>query len=224
MADARIIREKLSQIATRAKRFQVELYLLRFLLCGLLAGLVVVSIYKFTPLPFSVGGMIITLGAISLLAGLGWGLRRQVSLFAAAKLTDLRLGLKERIGSAFEVLRRMEENDIFAALVSDAAQYARAVESTKVLPHRWTKETKFLAVTTAVILALFFTPHYRSQRAREAMETAKVIQEEGKKIKESAKKAKVVRQTVLELQAESILRTHRRDNNVTGDNINGYGK
>ncbi len=43
-------------------------------------------------------------------------------------------------------------------------------------------------------------------------------------VKVPAKKAKVVRQTVLELQAESILRTHRRDNNVTGDNINGYGK
>ena len=43
-------------------------------------------------------------------------------------------------------------------------------------------------------------------------------------VKVPAKKAKVVRQTVLELQAESILRAHRRENGVSGDNTNGYGK
>ncbi len=43
-------------------------------------------------------------------------------------------------------------------------------------------------------------------------------------VKVPLKRAKVVRQTVLELQAESILRTHRRENGVSGNNTNGYGK
>ena len=38
------------------------------------------------------------------------------------------------------------------------------------------------------------------------------------------KRAKIAQQTVLELQAESILRTHRQGTGVTGENTNGYGK
>ncbi|MBI3988274.1 MAG: hypothetical protein HY347_01515 [candidate division NC10 bacterium] len=116
--------------------------------------------------PFSiVGGTLAALGAL-------YGVSRPISRFQAARLADARLGLKERLATALEVLESGEGGEVAAALLGDAAKTAQTISAKKVFPFRPLQEGRFLLLFVLVFFLLPPLPFQRGAGENGAKETS----------------------------------------------------
>ncbi|MGO8673010.1 MAG: hypothetical protein ACLQVD_16835 [Capsulimonadaceae bacterium] len=149
--------------------------------CGLLPDWITLPVF----IPLAIG-----LGA---LVGAFIASRRPMPLMAAARLTETRLGLKERLSSAleFEQYSRNPRDPIPSLLVRmqqrDAVEYAGAVRPRDAVPFRMPWELKaFLISLVVLVLALFVPSLPMFTPLAEQIERG-IVAREGAKLQQAAR-------------------------------------
>ncbi len=148
-SDGSIVQRKLQELRRRAKTLQGFTWALRFVGGGLVVSFPFLLLRDLLSLrfpPFS----FVALGALGAL----YGVSRPLSRFQVAQLADARLGLKERLATAVEVLEKGEDGEVVAALLRDAAKTAQRISAEEVFPFRPLKEGRFLLLLALVFFLL----------------------------------------------------------------------
>jgi len=128
--------------------------------------------------------------AVGAIAGALWPTERGL----AARVTDRRLALAERVSSAVAFLERAGGTalDPFEALVvEDAAAKLGGVSVAHVVPMRLPRVWRYGVVLSAVAVGLAFLPPYRSKAHREAAADRQAIIAEGERLETLAREEEV---------------------------------
>jgi len=117
---------------------------------------------------------------------------KPISIMAAARIAETRLGLKERLSSALEFgTARSDRDPIPPILVQlqqrDAAMYATHIRPKEAVPFKWPWQLKALIAMTVVLivaiivpnLPMFVSPNERNERG--------IVNQEGKKLEQEAR-------------------------------------
>lgn len=97
-------------------------------------------------------GAVIGLGGLAALALLAGGLLVRPSRLRAALEFDSRLGLKERLSTAIELVHRPDRFALAQFQVADAARHAAGIDPRKAYPFRFSRLDTGLAVMAALLL------------------------------------------------------------------------
>ncbi len=130
--------------------------------------------------------------ALGVAAGTVTAFWRPIAPADAARLAETRLGLKERLSSAWEFAQSAPPADPEAALLrrlqqEDAAAHARALSLRDAVPLRLTGEMKALLTTLLVLLLALLLPSLPVfQSSAERTERA-IVQKEGDKLTRAAR-------------------------------------
>lgn len=171
--------EKVIADATNILARRMNIYAtLRFISVAMLWGagigmaLICVSKFVFIPIPLIPAlGLIV---GVCLLIGLIGGMLARISPQEAAVTADFRLGLKERLGSAVELLGKNNRSEMAELQLADAADYANSLDPEAICPHVFPITAKVLPLVLLVLMLLVYVPplHGRADAVTEAVRQA----------------------------------------------------
>src|SRR5258708_7346425 len=124
------------------------------------------------PLPTTLGAVIGIFG----LAGIAFGLFQRLTAADAARLTDQRTGMKERLGSAIEFDLGGTDDPILRRQIQDPGAHAGTSNIRRVYPVRITREVVAFTVVALMIFGSFFLPTlpiFSSREKKKEMEKVK---------------------------------------------------
>jgi hypothetical protein len=167
VTDTRALSESLRQVAGRLRWMRWVRMASLGAFIGVCVSIVCVALAIFDLLPdWMMLEVVIPLAILTGAAiGSAFAFRRPVSLMDAARLTESRLGLKERLSSAleFESYGRNPRDPIPSLLIDlqqrDAMRYASAVRPKDALPFRWPWQLKALIAATVVLVLALIIPN-----------------------------------------------------------------
>lgn len=174
------------------------------LLCGALLWLVVVAVFKLSPIP---GQTLLWAGVASLLcplAGFIIGFWRKPSLTETARWVDVKQNLRERMSTALEVAETQPPGTWRDLVMHDAASHAQEIEPKRLVPFSLTKAARWAAVVLVFAAGLGFVPEYRSKAYTQKKDDEKVIKEVGKQVAELTKREIAQRPPALETTKKSL--------------------
>jgi hypothetical protein len=149
-----ILRERLAEASRRIRLLRALSRAVRFALLAHLILVPWVLLRGLAPLPFA-------LYALALLfvtfAGTAYGLLSPLPPSLVARLLDHRLALRERLGSALEVMHRQGQ-PMVDALFADAAAAAEGARLATAFPMAPPGEARYLLPVLALASALFLLP------------------------------------------------------------------
>ena len=197
-----------------AIRFRMRMFrVMDCLLWGLLGALVALNVVLLAMKLFPVGVEFWMVAAVvlgcSLVAGLVVGAVTRITMFQAALAADAKLNLRERISSAL-VLSQMDGagRPAFAALESDAREYARAIRPRKDFQYKMPRHGRYTILPAIGLAALYFMPQFDLLASKVPPPVAKppavvaATPEERKEASERIKKlAESTRTTMEEIEA-----------------------
>lgn len=184
----------LAQIMSRLRLVRWVSHAARGGLLGAVPALIAVVLAHFGMLPewLSLEAAISIPIVLGLAAGTVTAFLRPISQMDAARLAEVRLGLKERLSSALEFEKSPQSSDPETATLrrlqmADAAAYARSLKSVEAVPLRLPWEAKaFLGALLLIALALiipnlpvFVPPGVKLER--------QIVQKTGVKLDKTAK-------------------------------------
>jgi predicted nucleic acid-binding Zn-ribbon protein len=182
MSELQIIEAAL-QAAARRRRWARALRGLWWgLLVGAMLSLLVIGVWHLLPLPLW------TLTAAALvpfpcaLTGMIIGGWHKTPLSEVARWVDGRQHLQERLSTALEVAAASDTGTWRDLVVTDAAEYAQALDPRRLVPFRLSKATRWALVILAVGAGLGFVPEYRSKAFLQMKADQQNIKEAGKRL------------------------------------------
>ena len=160
MTSCQIIYFKLCQIRNRLKFMRGLKAGITGFFIGLILFLLILVLNKFFPslisLPFS---FISFLPLIFLLFLFFWSFFQKVSLFQAASITDRKMGLKERLSTALEMIENKASGPMIKALIDDAAQNIKEVQVSQVIKFDFPgKQIIYMFLIIILISSIYFIP------------------------------------------------------------------
>jgi hypothetical protein len=192
MGSREALREKLKSIDRRDKAVKVRNRLLDGLFIGLSVGVVLALVDQLDLLSHNIA---LTIPVSAVVVSLLWTLP---ALFAKTRpdeiliAADRRLGLKERLSTAYEVLEsknRAASHSPFAPLVlEDAAAHTSGMKSSQLHPGKMSRRLKYLPLLLAAVLVLslfnfgFSLRAFGSVADPEVSEVGKEIEQYGKRL------------------------------------------
>lgn len=120
-----------------------------------------------------------------LAAGALWGMMKRLTGFSAARATERRLDLKERLSSAVSLLDR--NNGMVQALVEDASGHIENVRPKDVFPHRFTREMAIFGGTLVALLVLYYIPLLPAMQSETRREEVNAMKKAGTEIRRLSK-------------------------------------
>ena len=182
MSELQIIEAAL-QAAARRRRWARALRGLWWgLLVGAILSLLMIGVWHLLPLPLW------TLTAAALapfpcaLGGIIIGGWHKTPLSEVARWVDGRQHLQERLSTALEVAAASDTGTWRDLVVTDAAEYAQALDPRRLVPFRLSKATRWALVILAVGAGLGFVPEYRSKAFLQMKADQQNIKEAGKRL------------------------------------------
>ncbi len=153
-----LIQKKLSAIQRRLRIEGVFQNLAIFNLWGILiAGLLLVS-NRFFPLPIPIGFAAFLPIVVGSAIAVGLSLIRKTDAFAVAYLVDQRLNLKERLGTALEIMSRKGTEDFAILQIRDAARVSQRILPAAVVSYAVPPTLKWLPLPILLVGLSFFIP------------------------------------------------------------------
>jgi hypothetical protein len=182
MSELQIIEAAL-QVAARRRRWARALRGLWWgLLVGAISSLLMIGVWHLLPLPLW------TLTAAALvpfpcaLTGMIIGGWHKTPLSEVARWVDGHQHLQERLSTALEVAAASDTGTWRDLVVTDAAEYAQALDPRRLVPFRLSKATRWALVILAVGAGLGFVPEYRSKAFLQMKADQQNIKEAGKRL------------------------------------------
>ena len=153
-----IIQNKLSAIQRRMRIESIFQNLATFNLWGfLIVGILLVA-DRFFPLPIPIGSAIALLIIIASVIAVGLGLMRKIDPFEVARFVDQRLDLKERLGTALEIIGRRNAGDFGILQIRDAARTVQGILPATVISYTVPRSLKWLPIPMLLVAFSFFIP------------------------------------------------------------------
>jgi predicted nucleic acid-binding Zn-ribbon protein len=198
MSELQIIEAALQQAARRRRWARA----LRGLWWGLLVGavftLLVIGAWHLLPLPF----WTLTVAAVvpfpCALAGMIIGGWHKTPLSEVARWVDGRQHLQERLSTALEVAAESDSGTWRDLVVTDAAEYAKALDPRRLVPFRLPRATRWAVVFLALGAGLGFVPEYRSKSFLQKKADQQNIKEAGKRLVDLTQRTLKARPPALE--------------------------
>ena len=128
--------------------------------CGLvlLATLFLLNRWILLPLQLSLISPIVILTSIAI--GIYRSLKQRKTLSSVARFVDQKMALKERIGTAFELMQITPQNEFAQRQVQDAAETAATLDLTEISPYRVPKLLKLFPIPILFIGLSFAVPPF----------------------------------------------------------------
>ena len=128
--------------------------------CGLvlLAAMFLLNRWILLPLQMSLISSIVILTGVAI--GIYLSLKQRKDLPSVARFVDEKMALKERIGTAFELMQRTPQNEFAQRQVQDAAETAATLDITKISPYRAPKLLKLFPIPILFIGLSFAVPPF----------------------------------------------------------------
>ena len=153
-------------------------YLAFYILCGILLSSATLLVSKFIYL----SDVIYYLAAIPILIGLVIALSKillyKLTLYDAAYALDAKLNLKERLGTALEIVDTGRTGEIEQFQVNDATRIASDLNLKEIYPYSLPKSAKLMPIALLFLFAFLLMPRYYqlppepTAAEREAMQEA----------------------------------------------------
>lgn len=151
-----LLHQKLSEAAQRIRALRVCRWTARLLFWTALGCLLWLLASKAAWLPEPSAEALVGALALAALIGAGIGFARHITPMDAARLTEKRTEMKERLSSAVEFAARTEDDPLVRRQIEDASAHARAINVRQVYPLRLSREmVGFLVLALALFGALF---------------------------------------------------------------------
>jgi len=168
----------LSTARWRVRFSMLQSYLAFYLLLGILSSSMILLVSKFIYL----SDAIYYFAVIPILVGIVIALLRiflyQLTLYDVAYALDAKLNLKERLGTALEILDTGRAGEIERFCVNDATRIASDLKLKEIYPYALPKSAKLIPIALLSLLAFFLMPKYYqlppepTAAEREAMQEA----------------------------------------------------
>ncbi len=215
MSELQIIETALEQAARRRRLAAALRGLWQGLLFGSLAALIILGAYHLLPLPSWVllAGSFLPLPCM--LAGFVIGGRRKPSLEHVARWVDGEKQLKERLSTAWEMIRRTGSEEWRGLVLSDAAAHAKELDARKLVTLRIPKVARWAVVALLVSATLGFVPEYRSKAYKQKQADKQNIKEVGRQLAELTRRNLRKNPTMLEPTQKALEAVAE-----TGDRLN----
>ena len=146
MSEVQTIQAALGRAAQRRRLAHGLRGLFAGLLCGAILWLVVLGVFKLTPLPEPILLWAGVAGLLCPLAGFLVGFWRKPSLAETARWVDVKQNLRERMSTALEVAETQPPGTWRDLVMHDAANHAQEIEPKKLVPFSFTKAARWAAV------------------------------------------------------------------------------
>ncbi len=128
--------------------------------CGLvlLAALFLLNRWILLPLQLSLVSSIVILAAIAI--GIYHSLKKRKDLLSVARFTDEKMGLKERLSTAAELMQMTPQNEFAQRQIQDAAETVVTLDITEISPYRVPKFLKLFPIPLLFIGLSFTVPPF----------------------------------------------------------------
>ena len=163
--DAQRIQNCLIDIRGRMHQ-QALLQTLTFtLLCGLVLLVLLFFLNRIIPLPMGMLGVSgITIFA-AVVAGVCLSIKHRKDLDFVARAVDEKMGLRERLSTAFGLMRTDPESEFAQLQIRDAAETAITLDGKKISPYRVPKSLKLFPIPLLLIgISFAVSPFYEVQQ------------------------------------------------------------
>ncbi len=149
--------------ARLARRINIR-NMLRFvsllILWGAGASVALVFVSKFVMIPIPLALTVFSVLVICLAVGVIRGMLARVSPLEAAMMADVRVGLKERLSSAVELMGEEDRSEMAELQLEDAAEHARSLDPKSVCPRVFPLAAKVLPLSLLFLITLFYVPNF----------------------------------------------------------------
>jgi hypothetical protein len=181
------------------------------MLWGIGIAVVFISMSKFVAIPLIL--IVASILGISFAIGIIRGILARVSALEAAMTADAQLGLKERLGSAVELLGEKDRSGMAELQLEDATNHACSLDPRAIFPRALPLTAKVLPLAALVLIFLWWVPsrhevpaevRHAIKRAGTEMETAAGVIDEDLLSDEVAKLASKMALTGRELQDKPL--------------------
>lgn len=156
MEQEAVLQRLVREVAQRVRRRRAEFYGLRGCFYGALLALLPLLLKE----PLGMAAPLTALGLLLLGAASGalFGWLRPMPRDEAARVVDRAFALRDRVATALEWIARADRTPLVALLVEDTAARLQGLDPSRVVPRRFPREGKFLALPLALSLLLLFLP------------------------------------------------------------------
>ncbi len=182
-----MLHQKLHQASRRIRLLLVYKWSSRTLCVSALACLVWLLGAKLNWLSDPSADALALIIGIAGVAGAIYGFLPSISSSDAARLTDQRTGLKERLGSAVEFEKTPIDDPILRRQIQDAGAHAGTLDVRRVYPVKMTREAIGFAVLAAVLFGAFFLPNLPIFWSSEKKHEMEMVKRQGIQIEKVAK-------------------------------------
>ena len=152
MKIAEVLTAKVGEISRRYRSVYTVKTVVTFLCYGLSAYLALSILDKFIPLPLNWPTLLLTICGLSVTIGLVVGRSRPIVPFRVTCQIDQKLGLKEKVSTAWEYKDQKTSNELVPLLVRDAVRQLQGIKGKRVFPYQWLKKGKYLVYLSVGIL------------------------------------------------------------------------
>ena len=158
--DAQCIRNHLTDIRARMYRQALLQRVTITLFCGLILLVILFFLNRLIPLPIQMSHISWIVLSISVIVGVCLSIKHWKDLSFVAQFVDEKMGLRERLGTAFGLIQRIPI-DAFAQLqIRDAAERVATLDKRKVCPHRAPKLLRLFPIPLLLIGLSFTIPPF----------------------------------------------------------------
>ncbi len=206
MTQEQVLRDKVGEVRTRIRLLVTQQWICTALTVSLLTGLLLVLATKMRWWTDAVDYLwaLVLLGAA---AGFAIGWTRSITPQVAAQVADEKGGLKERLSTAVELAASPTRSQIAEVQISDAAEHARQLNVSQVLPWKAPKQLRYVGAAAVVLAAAVFVPELPIFHSKQERLDAQVMKNEGTRLQKVAKQVEAKLKEKKEKESdEEILR------------------
>ena len=213
--EAQRIKNCLTDIRDRMYRQALLQTTVRAFFCGLILLALLFLLNRTVPLPMQISSISWIIMSIAIGVGICISFRHRKDLRLVARTVDEKMELRERLGTAFELIQTAPQSDFAQRQIQDTAEVVEALETAKVSPYRVPKLMRLFPIPL-VLIGFSFTipPFYEVPQPLTDLQQAaldKAIQDlDGKQVKNSTLQQQIS-DTINQLEAAKDLDTAQRN-------------
>ena len=191
-----------SSLARRMNIHTVSRLISASMFWGIGIAVIFIVISRFVVIPVSPVLGVATILGMSLLVGLISGMLARVSVLEAAITADAQLDLKERLGSALELLKQGNVKEMAQLQLEDAAANARSLDQMAICPRMFPMTARILPLALVILITLMYILSPYGQAAQVPAEVRQAIKQAGAEIGIAAGERKLLSDRVAELASK----------------------
>ncbi|MDE0401576.1 MAG: hypothetical protein OXL96_27595 [Candidatus Poribacteria bacterium] len=213
--NAQRIKNCLTDIRDRMYRQALLQTTVRAFFCGLILLALLFLLNRVVPLPMQISSISWIIMSVAIGLGICISFRHRKDLLLVARTVDEKMELRERLGTALELVQTALQSDFAQRQIQDTAETVETLEIAKVSPYRVPKLMRLFPIPLLLIgFSFAIPPFYEVPQPLTDLQQAaldKVIQDlDGKQVKNSTLQQQI-NDTINQLKTTKDLDTAQRN-------------